>query len=87
MIPDAVQYGSRFRSVFQPLSNDRCVTWCQATVGITDDEHVDVRVVDDAESPHHRRQATSTAAVDVVDLGAELAQSSHHCGRDRAIVR
>ena len=80
MISDAVQYGRRFRSVFQPLSDDHRITWCQATVGITDDEYVDVWVVDDAEPPHHWRQSTSTAAVDVAYFGTELAQSSYHPG-------
>ena len=88
MIPDAVEDGRRFRSLLQPISDRRCVTWRESAVGVADDEDVDVGVVHNGEPPHHRRgQSPATAAVDVADLGAELTQSSHHLGRHCAIAR
>ena len=71
VVPNTVEYGRRFRTVHQPISDDGCVTWCQATVCVADDEDVNVWIVDDGESPGHRSQRH----VDVMYFSAQFAQS------------
>ena len=56
------------------MGDDRGVTWCESTVGVADDEDVDLGIVYDRESPQHRSQFL----VDVTQLGTQLAQSHQH---------
>jgi len=74
VVSNTMEYGSRFRSLSQPISNDCCVTWCQPTVGVADYEDVNIGVVDYGKSPQHRCQFV----VDITDLGTQLTQSPQH---------
>ena len=57
----------------QPVGDDGRVAWRQSAVAVPDDERRDGRVLDDGESPEHRRQ-TRQRRVDVPNLGSQL----HH---------
>ena len=51
VVSNTVKYGRRFRSLSQPISDHCRVTWCQPTVSVSDDENVDLGIVDYCEAP------------------------------------
>jgi len=79
VIANTVEYGRLFRALLQPISDDCGVTWCEATVGIADDENVDIRVIGDRKAPEHRRQMT--LAADVAYLGTQLTQTTQYAAK------